>query len=121
MARSLITTAYLKQQPLADTRITLLHQVIAEGIRQSQQNANQAHWSFVIATFMSTASALIGLSGAGLLLFGQASEGSVTTAVGLASGVYSYQLSKEAAERQKQANDRLEQLLLELKIETPQP
>ena len=98
----------------SDQRAVLRHQMVEEGIRQAKQNANQAYWSFWIATVMSTASAIIGLAGAGFLLFGNASEGTVTTAVSLASGVYSYQLSKEAADRQKQANDRLAQLFQEL-------
>lgn len=97
-----------------EQRLTLLHQVAQEGVRQSRQSADQAYLSFFLATFMSTASAVIGLVGAGFLLFGSASEGTVTTAVGLASGMYSYQLSKEAADRQKQANDRLANLLQNL-------
>lgn len=94
----------------AEQRLILLHEVIQEGVRQSKQSADQAYWSFFLATFMSTSSAVIGLVGAGFLLFGSASEGTVTAAVGIASGMYSYQLSKEAADRQKQANDRLASL-----------
>lgn len=93
-----------------EQRLILLNQVIQEGVRQSKQSADQAYWSFFLATFMSTSSAVIGLVGAGFLLFGSASEGTVTTAVGIASGMYSSQLSKEAADRQKQANDRLAKL-----------
>lgn len=115
MARDFFVDCYEQTEVAQNQRMPLLKEVIHEGIRQTKQSANQAHWSFAIATVMSTASALIGLSGAGLLLFGQGSEGSVTTAMGIASGVYSYQLSKEAAERQKRANDRLVQLLLELR------
>ncbi|GAB4368029.1 MAG: hypothetical protein Kow00121_06800 [Elainellaceae cyanobacterium] len=100
-----------------DNRSVLINSVIREGVRQSRQSANQAHWSFLVATVMTAASALIGLGGAGLLLSGKASEGTVTTAVGLASGVYSYQLSKEAGDRQKQANERLDQLLQQLQEE----
>jgi hypothetical protein len=98
-----------------DQRSVLLLSVIQEGIRQSQQNANQAHVSFQITIVMTTCSTILGLAGAALLLIGNASEGSVTTAVGLASGMYSYQLSKEAAERQKQANDRLDKMLKQLR------
>ncbi|MEM6866908.1 MAG: hypothetical protein AAF528_00790 [Cyanobacteria bacterium P01_C01_bin.121] len=92
----------------------LLHHVVHERVRQTKLNANQAHWSFSVAIVMTTASALIGLVGAGLVLLDKTSEGSVTAAVGLASSVYSYQLSKEAGERQKQANNRLDQMLAEL-------
>ncbi len=93
---------------------TVLLQVIQESIRQSRQSNDQAHLSFLIATVMTTVSTMIGLAGAALLLIGNASEGSVTTAVGVASGVYSYQLSKEAADRQKHANERLDQILEQL-------
>jgi len=92
----------------------LIKRVIYEGISQSRQSAQQAHWSFLSAMLLSTASALIGLAGASFLLLGHASEGSVTAAVGLASGVYSHQLSKDAADRQKQANERLDHMLQEL-------
>lgn len=93
----------------------LLGQVIREGISQSRQSAYQAHWSFITSMVLSTAGTAIGLSGAVLILLGHASEGSVTTAVGLASGVYSHQLSKEAADRQRQANERLDHMLKKLK------
>ncbi|MBE9178969.1 hypothetical protein IQ268_10385 [Oculatella sp. LEGE 06141] len=91
-----------------------MQSVIQEGVRQARQSADQAYWSFVVASIMTTASTIIGLGGAGLLLVGNASEGTVTTAVGLASGVYSYQLSKEATDRQKAANDRLDRMLQQL-------
>lgn len=92
----------------------LLENIIHEGISQSRQSACQAHWSFLSATALSAASAAIGLSGATLLLLGQAPEGSVTAAVGLVSGVYSHQLSKDAADRQRQANERLDHMLQRL-------
>lgn len=95
--------------------LDLLHRVIDEGMRQAKLSANQAYWSFSAAIFMATASALVGLVGASLILLDRSSEGSVTAAVGLASGVYSYQLSKEAGDRQKQANNRLDQMLIQLK------
>ena len=114
MARDVVIQPDRSDDFPSEQRLILLHQVIQEGIRQAKQNADQAYWSFLIATVMSTASALVGLSGASFLLFGSASEGTVTTAVGLASGMYSYQLSKEAADRQKQANDRLAKLFQEL-------
>jgi hypothetical protein len=95
--------------------LNLLHRVIDEGIRQAKLSANQAYWSFSSAMLMATASALVGLGGASLILLDHSSEGSVTAAIGLASGVYSYQLSKEAGERQKQANERLDQMLIQLK------
>lgn len=114
MARNTVVQLSQSNDPQSNQRLILLHQVIAEGIRQAKQSADQAYWSFLIATVLSTTSALAGLGGASFLLFGNASEGTVTTAVGLASGMCSYQLSKEAADRQKQANDRLAQLFQEL-------
>lgn len=100
----------------ADEPSTLLKSVIEEGIRQSKQSADQSHLSFFIAMLMTTFGTVLGFGGAALLLTGNASEGSVTTAAGLASGVYSYQLSKDAAERQKQANERLDQMLRQLQL-----
>lgn len=95
--------------------LSLLNRVIDESMRQAKLSANQAYWSFSSAIFMATASALVGLIGASLIFLDRSSEGSVTAALGLASGVYSYQLSKEAGERQKQANSRLDQMLIQLK------
>ena len=89
----------------------LLDCVIHEGISQSRQSAYQAHWSFLISMALSTASAAIGLSGASLLMLGYASEGTVSAAVGIASGIYSHQVSKDAADRQQRANERLDCLL----------
>ncbi|HEY9623647.1 MAG TPA: hypothetical protein V6C78_25035 [Crinalium sp.] len=101
---------------ITDEQSTLLKRVVEESIRQSKQSADQAHLSFLIAMLMTTFGTVLGFGGAALLLIGNASEGSVTTAVGLASGVYSYQLSKDAAERQKQANERLDQMLIQLQV-----
>jgi hypothetical protein len=98
---------------LAEQRSLLVESVVKEGIRQARQCADRAHWSFWIAAFMTTASALLGLGGAGLLLMGKASEGAVTTAAGLTSGVCSLQLAKEAGDRQKQANEWLDEMLRE--------
>lgn len=100
-----------------DSDMLLVDRVISEGISQSRQSACQAHWSFLTSIVLSAASAAIGISGAALLLSGHASEGSVTAAVGLASGVYSHQISKDAAERQQQANERLDHMLQKLQAE----
>ncbi|MEM0978743.1 MAG: hypothetical protein AAGH78_00580 [Cyanobacteria bacterium P01_H01_bin.58] len=97
----------------------LFHCVVNERIRQTKLSANQAHWSFSATIIMTTNSALIGLIGAILVLLGRASEGSVTAAAGIASGIYSYQLSKEAADRQEQANIRLDKMLLILQEDQP--
>ena len=106
---------YPKYPAVKSSESLLLEQVIHEGISQSRQSAQQALWSFLTAMVLSTASDAIGLTVAAFLLLWHASEGSVTAAVGIASGVYSHQLSKEAADRQKQANERLDHMLQELK------
>lgn len=94
-----------------DPRSALLEQVIQERIRQCRRNADQAHWSFIVASIITTTSTLLGLGGAGLLLMGKASEGTVTAAIGAVSGVYSYQLFKDAADRQQEANESLDEML----------
>lgn len=72
-----------------------------------KERLRQAQYSFNLA-FMATAiSACIG---AGLLLSGKVPEGTVTTAGGLASGIRCMQLAKDA-------NDRLDKALAELKDE----
>ncbi|WP_179228289.1 TRADD-N-associated membrane domain-containing protein [Leptolyngbya ohadii] len=100
-----------------DPRSALLEQVIEERIRQCKRTADQAHWSFIVASVITTTSTLFALGGAGLLLTDKVSEGTVTGAVGVVSGVYSYQLFKDAADRQKEADESLDQMLRELEDE----
>lgn len=102
---------YWHQPYNQESKQVLLESVIEEGLSQSRQSARQAHWSFLSSIILSTGSAIISLTGASLLLLGEVSEGTVTTTVGLASGVYSHQLSKDAAERQRQANERLNHMI----------
>lgn len=116
-------TSFTEEKPLDNEYVgenrRLINSVFTEGIRQSRISANQAHLSFSVAIAVSAVSAIIGLAGAGLLILGKASEGSVTAAAGLASSVYSYQVSKDALERQRQANQRLDQMIFDIRnIET---
>jgi len=71
-----------------------------ERIRQARNTSNLA----LIATALST---LIGFGGATTLITGNIPEGSITTAVGLASSLHCSRLAKDA-------NDRLDKLLAEL-------
>jgi hypothetical protein len=69
------------------------------------ERLRQAQLSFNLALGASAISVLVGLIGAGLLLFGQLSEGTVTAAIGITSSVCCSKIAKEA-------NDRLDQLWL---------
>nr|WP_322719787.1 hypothetical protein [Nostoc sp. ChiQUE02]MDZ8232841.1 hypothetical protein [Nostoc sp. ChiQUE02] len=77
----------------------------------AQERLRQAHHSFNLALFITAVSACISLVGAGLMLSGKVPEGTVTSVGGLASSVRSIQLAKDA-------NDRLDKVLAELKDET---
>lgn len=100
----------------ARQEFSLLNDVVSERIRQARLSATQAYWSFLAAILITTASATISLTWTSLVLLGKASEDTITGALGLASGIYSYQLSKDAEDRQRQrqASTQLAQMLLEL-------
>lgn len=70
----------------------------------------QARHSFNLALVMTAASAIIGFVGVGLLWSGQAPEGTITTASGLASSVRCLQLARDT-------NDRLDKIARELRDE----
>lgn len=76
----------------------------------AQERLRQAGYSFNLALIATALSAFIGLVGAGLLLSGKVPEGTVTAAGGMAASVRSIQLAKDA-------NDRLDKILHELKDE----
>jgi hypothetical protein len=67
------------------------------------ERLRQAQLSFNLALGASSVAVLVGLVGAGLLLSGQLSEGSVTAAIGITSSICSFRIAKDA-------NDRLDQL-----------
>jgi hypothetical protein len=69
------------------------------------ERLRQAQLSFNLALGASAISALVGLIGAGLLLSGQLSEGTVTAAIGITSSVCCSRMAKDA-------NDRLDRLWL---------
>lgn len=72
-----------------------------------RERLRQARYSFNLALVATALSACVGLVGAGFLLHGKLSEGTVTAAGGLASGACCLRLAKDA-------NDRLDRMLAEL-------
>lgn len=84
------------------------HSTIELGI--AQERLRQAHHSFNLALIATSVSFCISLVGAGLLLSGKVPEGTVTSAGGLASSVQCLQFAKDA-------NDRLDKILVELEDE----
>ena len=76
----------------------------------TQERIRQARYSFNLALIATAVSACIGLVGAGVILSNKVPEGTVTAAGGLASSVRCIQLAKDA-------NDRLDKVLEELKDE----
>ena len=76
----------------------------------TQERIRQARYSFNLALIATTISACISLVGAGVILSNKVPEGTVTAAGGLASSVRCIQLAKDA-------NDRLDKVLEELKNE----
>ncbi len=71
------------------------------------ERLRQARYSFNLTLFATAMSFLVSLVGAGLLLSGKATEGTVTTAGGIVASVRCTKLAKEA-------NDRLDKTLSEL-------
>lgn len=68
-------------------------------IRIAEERLRQAGYSFDLALVMTAASAIIGFVGVGLLLSGQATEGTITATGGLASSVRCLQLARDANNR----------------------
>ncbi|MHC5770267.1 MAG: TRADD-N-associated membrane domain-containing protein [Nostoc sp.] len=85
------------------------HSIIELSI--AQERLRQARYSFNIALTATALSACIGLVGAGLLLLGKVTEGTVTAAGGMAASVRCVQLAKDT-------NDRLDKILAQLDDET---
>ncbi|BAZ33705.1 hypothetical protein NIES4074_62190 (plasmid) [Cylindrospermum sp. NIES-4074] len=75
-----------------------------------QERLRQARYSFNLSLIATTISFFIGLVGAGLILSNKIPEGTVAAAGGLASSMRCFQLAKDA-------NDRLDKLLNEIKDE----
>lgn len=93
---------------MSNKPVPLSHSTIELSI--AQERLRQARYSFNIALIATTLSSCISLVGAGLLLSGKVPEGTVTAAGGMAASVRCIQLAKDA-------NDRLDKLLTELKDE----
>lgn len=88
---------------LTETKTDSNHQ-LAEII---QERIRQASLSFNLSLFATAASAVVSLTGAGLLLSGNLPEGSIAAASGAGSTVYCIKLAKDA-------NDRLDRIFEEL-------
>lgn len=73
----------------------------------AQERLRQARYSFNLALIATGLSACISLIGAGLLLTGKVTEGTITATGGMAASVRCAQLAKET-------NDRLDKTLVEL-------
>jgi hypothetical protein len=86
-----------KRLPISDSTIELCI---------AQERLRQARYSFNLALVATTASFLVSLTGAGLLLSNKIPEGSVIAADGLVSSVRCIQLAKDA-------NDRLDKIMPE--------
>jgi hypothetical protein len=79
----------------------ILRQIVREHIRH-------ARWTSGIFYFAASASILVSLVGCVVLLFGNATQGTVTTAIGLVSTNLSSQFAQEASVT-------LDQLIIDLK------
>ncbi|MEH1780263.1 MAG: hypothetical protein V7L26_14295 [Nostoc sp.] len=74
----------------------------------AQERLRQARYSFNLALIATALSACISLIGAGLLLTGRVTEGSITATGGMAASVRCIQFAKDK-------NDKLDQVLAEMK------
>ena len=90
--------------PHPNSYSSIEHKIAHERIRQARNSSNLA----LIATAIATG---ISIFGAIALLSGKVSEGSVTTAGGIASSLHCMRLAKDA-------NDRLDKILAELNDES---
>ncbi|MBD2510142.1 hypothetical protein H6G91_23075 [Nostoc muscorum FACHB-395] len=73
----------------------------------AEERLRQARYSFNLTLSATAMSFVVSLAGAGLLLLGKATEGTVTTTGGIVASVRCTKLAKEA-------NDRLDKILVEL-------
>lgn len=88
--------------------------IAKESLRQASKSFDLSFRSFQMSLIMTAISGAIGFVGVGLLLTGQASEGTVTTAGGLVSSVCFLQISKDSQGRLEKANTRLDKIRIEL-------
>ena len=81
-----------------DDSSTIKEEILRELLRQVRQSYN-------LALTVTAASALMTLSGVGLLYFNKVPEASLTTAGGVLASLHSVQLAKEAKEELRQMMD----------------
>ncbi|HEY9637700.1 MAG TPA: hypothetical protein V6D14_30180 [Coleofasciculaceae cyanobacterium] len=81
-----------------DDSSNIKEEILRELLRQVRQSYN-------LALTVTAASALMTLSGVGLLYFNKVSEASLTTAGGVLASLHSVQLAKEAKEELRQMMD----------------
>jgi hypothetical protein len=81
-----------------DDSNNIKQEILRELLRQVRQSYN-------LALAITTASALMTLSGVGLLYFNKVPEASLTTAGGVLASLHSVQLAKEAKEELRQMMD----------------
>jgi hypothetical protein len=81
-----------------DDSSNIKEEILRELLRQFRQSYN-------LALAVTTASALMTLSGVGLLYFNKVPEASLTTAGGVLASLHSVQLAKEAKEELRQMMD----------------
>ena len=81
-----------------DDSSNIKEEILRELLRQVRQSYN-------LALAVTTASALMTLSGVGLLYFNKVPEASLTTAGGVLASLHSAQLAKEAKEELRQLMD----------------
>jgi hypothetical protein len=65
----------------------------------THERLRQAQLSFNLSLLAAKISVFTGLIGAGLLLSGKLSEGSITTAISITSNVYCFKITKNANDR----------------------
>ena len=81
-----------------DDSSNIKEEILRELLRQVRQSYN-------LALTVTAASALMTLSGVGLLYFNKVPEASITTAGGVLASLHSVQLAKEAKEELRQMMD----------------
>ena len=89
-------------------------EIAEESLRQARESFTIASRTFQLSIFMSSTSALISLAGIILLILGHPQQGVTTTAGGLTSSVIFTQRFKEAQAQVQKANDRLDNIRLQL-------
>lgn len=102
---------------ISPSKSSLPDKITLEALRQTHETFNLAQQSFRLALVMTGTSAIVILVGVGLVLSDKAPIGSITTTSGLLSGAGFLQLAKEAGDRLKEANERLDRLAIEAKVE----